>query len=222
MRFSAAVFDLDGTLLDTLADIADAANCVLEQHNLPTFDYDAYRYFVGEGVSKLFARAIGDQRCDDELIASCVSGFRDTYSRAWNQKSLPYAGIREMLSALNDRHLKLAVLSNKPHQFTACCIEHFLDGYGFEPVLGQREGIPHKPDPAGAMEIAGYWGIPTDRCLYVGDTSIDMQTAKNANMTPIGVAWGFRPREEMMEHGAKLVIEHPNDLIAIVDGEMAL
>ncbi|HEX8203355.1 MAG TPA: HAD family hydrolase, partial [Isosphaeraceae bacterium] len=182
MDVGAVLFDLDGTLLDTLADIAAAANAVLSRHGLPAHPVEAYRRFIGDGVATLFHRALLPGHAEPERVARCVEDFRDVHGRIWNVSTRPYAGIPELLDALGARGLGLAILSNKPDEFTRLCAAEYLARWPFRAVLGQRAGIPRKPDPAGAWEIAGRLGLPTDRFLYVGDSAVDMETARRAGM----------------------------------------
>jgi phosphoglycolate phosphatase len=200
-EYRAVVFDLDGTLLDSLADIGDSANAVLAQMGFPAHRPDEYRQFVGEGVAVLFQRALpADQRRPD-TIARCVSEFQIAYGRNWNVRTRPYDGIAELLDALAARRLKLAVLSNKPHEFTQACVEHYFVSR-FEVMFGQREGVARKPDPAGALEIAERLKIAPGDFVYLGDSAIDMQTARNAGMKGVGAAWGFRSFDELRSAGA--------------------
>lgn len=218
MRFEAAIFDLDGTLLDTLEDIADSANRVLAARGLPAHDLDAYRRFVGEGVTVLMRRAVPpERRADESFVRECVEAFREDYGRNWRVKTRPYVGVMEMLGALAARGVKMAVLSNKPDDSTRTCAAELLPGVPFEIVAGQREGIPPKPDPAGALEIARIMGVPPARVLYAGDTPIDMETAARAGMFAVGVLWGFRPREELEGAGAQVLIAHPREILALVE-----
>ena len=158
MRYSAVVFDLDGTLLDTLADIADAANRVLVKHGLAAHELDSYRQFVGEGVRVLFERSLPREACTSERVTACADDFRQAYAECWNIRTHPYDGVEELLSALVDRNVRLAVLSNKPDNFTKACVREYFPKFSFEAVLGQRDGVPRKPDPAGALEIAADHG----------------------------------------------------------------
>jgi phosphoglycolate phosphatase len=214
--FSAVIFDLDGTLLDTLDDIAHAANDVLLQQGFPAHPLDAYRYFVGEGVRILFRRALPETSRSDEVVEACALAFRDAYSRLWNVHTRPYAGVADLLAALRTRQLKQAVLSNKPDLFTRRCVAEYFPKDAFQVVLGQREGVPQKPDPVGASEIADRLYIPADRFLFLGDTAVDMQTARAAGMYPVGALWGFRPLEELQEGGAEVVIHEPAQLLDVL------
>ena len=218
MDTRAVLFDLDGTLLDSVADIAHAANEVLGNLELPTHPADAYRHFIGDGVAMLFRRALPADEQDVALVDRCVADFRGTYARTWDVRTRPYDGIPELLDALTARGVPLALLSNKPEEFTRKCAERFLDRWPFRAVVGQREGVPPKPDPAGAVAIAGRLEIPAERFLYLGDTAVDMKTATGAGMRPIGAAWGFRPVEELWSAGAAAVIDHPGELLNHLDG----
>ncbi|MFO0892469.1 MAG: HAD-IA family hydrolase [Isosphaeraceae bacterium] len=182
----AVLFDLDGTLLDTLEDIARSANEVLEGLNFPRHPADAYRRFIGDGVGNLFHRAIVEGSAGDAdlvepaLIARCVDGFRESYGRGWNVATRPYEGIPELLDALAARALGLAVLSNKPDAFTRQCVDEYLSSWPFAVVFGERAGVPRKPDPAAALDVAARLGVPPGAVLYVGDSSVDMETARRA------------------------------------------
>jgi phosphoglycolate phosphatase len=216
MPYKAVLFDLDGTLLDTLEDIADAANRVLSARGLPVHPMDAYRFFVGEGVAMLISRALPEDKRDAETVRSCLEAYRADYGRHWNVKTRPYDGIAAMLDALTARGLKLAILSNKPHEFTQRCVREFLPNWSFDVVIGQRDGVPLKPDPAGALAIAHTLGIPPAACLYLGDTAVDIKTAIAAGMTPVGVLWGFRSAEELRQSGANILIEQPLEVVGLL------
>jgi phosphoglycolate phosphatase len=218
MDVRAVLFDLDGTLLDTLADIASAANEVLERHGLPAHPAEAYRRFIGDGVAMLFRRALPPEHAEPERVARCVADFREAYGRGWNVHTRPYAGISELLDALVSRGLGLTLLSNKPDDFTRLCASAYLARWPFRAVLGQREGTPRKPDPAGALEIVHRLGVPAGQFLYVGDSAVDMETARRAGMRPVGVSWGFRPAEELWAAGAEAVIAHPAELLEVLGG----
>lgn len=213
MYFEAAIFDLDGTLLNTLEDIANASNRVLARRSYPTHELDAYRHFVGEGVTMLMARAVpAEHQSNRTLIEECVKAFREDYGQNWKVKTKPYEGVVETLRELGKRGLRLAVLSNKPDDSTQECVTEFLPTIRFDVVLGQREGIPPKPDPLGALQIAEHLNVAPERIIYVGDTSIDMKTAITAGMFAVGVLWGFRSRAELESAGARVLIKRPQDI----------
>ena len=217
MIVKAILFDLDGTLLDTLVDIADSANSTLARYGFPTHSLDVYRYFIGDGVNMLISRALPKEKRSSDIIAKCVKGFREFYSLNWNAKTRPYDGVLELLDALAAKHIKMTILSNKPDNFTKQCVSELLPNHHFEMILGQRDGVPMKPDPAGALLIAENLGIAPSQFLYLGDSAIDMDTAVRAGMFPVGVLWGFRPLEELQEYGAQAVIERPVDLLELLD-----
>ncbi len=211
----AVIFDLDGTLLDTLDDLADSANEALTTAGLPTHPVDSYRTFVGEGINVLVQQIIPPERCDDDTLAKVILLYRAAYGKRWNRKTVPYPGIVEMLSTLKSRGILMAVLSNKPQAFTTLCIDHHLRGHAFHPILGQRESVPRKPHPAGALEIAATLSVAPGECLFIGDTKIDMETAVRAGMIPIGVSWGFRPVEELTGNGARQIVHSPAEIVAL-------
>ena len=211
----AAIFDLDGTLLDTLDDLADSANEALTAAGLPPHPVDAYRTFVGDGIHTLVQRILPAGNSDDEMVGEVLALYRAAYGRRWNNKTRPYAGITETLHDLSFMPVKLAVLSNKPQTFTELCMAHHLPGNHFEIVLGQRDSVPRKPDPAGALEISSSFRVSPGEVLFIGDTKTDMDTATAAGMRAVGVSWGFRPVEELRAHGAEVVVNHPAELLEL-------
>lgn len=213
----AVIFDLDGTLLDTLEDIADSLNRVFGDHGLPGHPVDAYRYFVGSGAEELAERALPEGERTPERISEMVTGFRAEYSSGWNVKTRPYPGVEEMLERLRGDNIPTAILSNKPDDFTRLAVEYYFPGYPFAAVIGQREGVPIKPDPAGAEEIARIFGIPAGEIVFLGDTGVDMETARRAGNFPVGVNWGFRPEAELREHGAGVIIGRPGELPGLLE-----
>jgi phosphoglycolate phosphatase len=218
MTIHAVLFDLDGTLLDTLADIAQAANEALAVEGLPAHPDADYRDFIGDGVAMLFRRALPPGSADEARVARCVEAFQVTYSRHWDRRTRPYPGIPELLDALTARGMALAVLSNKPDDFTRMYGDRYLAPWPFRIVVGHREGVPRKPDPAGALEIAGRLGLEPAAIAYVGDSGVDMKTARGAGMYAVGVNWGFRPEEELWANGADAIIGHPFELLGVLDG----
>lgn len=216
MSYRAVLFDLDGTLLDTLEDIADAMNRTLNAHGFPTHSLDAYRWFIGDGVANLITRALPEAARRPEVIEQCMATYRADYSQSWNTKTRVYPGIAAMLDGLTRQKLPLAILSNKPHEFTVRCVSQFLARWSFSVVLGASPRFPHKPDPAAALHIAHQLHIPPQDLLYLGDTATDMNTATAAGMVPVGVLWGFRPRQELVESGARLVIDNPVELLELL------
>ena len=215
-KFDAVLFDLDGTLLDTLRDIGEACNRVLTERGYPPHPIEAYRYLVGDGARVLWQRALPEGQRVDATIDACLKDYIAEYARGWNVHTQPYEGVGEMLDALVERRLKLAVLSNKPHPFTVQCVDTFLARWQFHAVRGQSDAFPRKPDPASALDVARQLGTTPQRILYVGDTGTDMQTATAAGMFAVGVLWGFRQRGELEANGANRIIAHPRELRDLV------
>ena len=218
MALEGILFDLDGTLLDTLEDLADSMNEVLANQGFPIHPVGDYKYFVGEGVEIMILKALPEDQKRPEVLGRCLEKMREVYTRRWRLKTRPYPGIPELLDALTARRLKMAILSNKVDFFTQIMVADLLAAWRFDRVLGVRPGHPKKPDPAGALEIARDLQLSPDRFLYLGDTAIDMKTAVAAGMFPIGVLWGFRPAEELRAGGARLLIERPFELLSVLDG----
>jgi phosphoglycolate phosphatase len=223
MRFRGAVFDLDGTLLDSLADIAAAANRALELLGYPTHREADFAQFVGEGAQMLFRRCLPEAvGVDPGSVAKAVATFKSTYEEEWNQRSRPYEGIDRLLDGLVARGVALAVLSNKPDAFTQKCVSHYFGKWEFRAVHGEREGVPRKPDPTGAILIARELGIRPDGFLYIGDTATDITTACGAGMRAVGVSWGFRPVSELEEAGAEIVVDQPGEILGLIDGTTSI
>ncbi len=214
MNFKGVIFDLDGTLLDTLEDLATAANDTLEHFGFPVHPVDAYRYFVGEGLRTLIQRIIPESDATHTEIDEYMEKFAEIYTTTWNVKTAPYEGVLEMLNAMSKTGLQLTVLSNKPHKFTKICVETFFPEDTFNFVFGQREGIAKKPDPTGALELAGKMNLDVTDVLYVGDTATDMQTGNSAGMRTIGVTWGFRERAELEKNNAWKIATTPTEVVS--------
>jgi phosphoglycolate phosphatase len=217
MNIAAVVFDLDGTLLDTLADIADAMNAALDRLGFPGHETSAYRYLTGEGVRAMVERSLPVKRADPATVERCIREFRAEYSARWGTKTRPYPGILELLAELTARRIKLSVLSNKLDEFTQQAVRDFLPGFDFSPVIGAKPGLPPKPDPAGALLISRRLGVPPARVVYLGDTGVDMRTAVRAGMFAVGALWGFRDEKELRENGARAVIAAPQGLLGFID-----
>ncbi len=216
MRYKAVLFDLDGTLLDTLDDLAMAANRVLTSRKLPVHPVEAYRYFVGDGIRILVERILPAELRQPEIIDTAVTAFQEEYAKNWHDQSAPYPGIDRMLDRLTAEGLRLSILSNKPDAFTRLCVQRLLPRWTFDPLFGQRQGMPKKPDPAAALEIAGRLGLSPVEILYVGDTAVDMHTARAAGMDVVGVLWGFRTAEELQGAGAHCLIASPEELLPLL------
>lgn len=217
IRFEAIIFDLDGTLLDTLADLANSMNAALVRLGFPTHSIQAYRYFVGDGVRNEVIRVLPTSHRDEQTISKCIDIGTDIYARRWAENTKPYPGIPKMLSALQDRDIPMAILSNKPHDFTILNIEKLLPHWSFKVVKGAGPSTPIKPNPTGALQIADQFQIHPHRFLYLGDTNTDMQTADAAGMFALGALWGFRSADELLENGAKALAKTPHDVLNFFD-----
>lgn len=216
MICEAVIFDLDGTLIDTVDDIAESVNRVLTIRHFPTHMNSTYRKFVGDGAKRLIRRALPEKYRNDEVIDACLKEYLEDYSRSYHVKSKLYLGIPHLLRTLKAKGLKLAILSNKPDAITKDCVKTFLSAWDFTVVFGQRDSVPRKPDPQGALEIAKKLSIPPSHFIYLGDTAIDMKTAVSAGMFPVGVLWGFSSLKELKENGAWAVINEPMELLDII------
>lgn len=218
MIFEAVLFDLDGTLIDTLNDIGDAVNRVLSNKRYPTHEISMYRKFVGDGSRILIERALPKKYRKDKIIDACLKEYIEDYSRNYNVKSKLYFAIPNLLDTLMAKGLKLGILSNKQDAITKKCVKTFLSKWDFDVVFGQRDSVPRKPNPQGALEAAKKMSIPPSHFLYLGDTPIDMKTAVSAGMFPVGVLWGFRSRKELQQNGAGAIIKEPLDVLNLLQG----
>jgi phosphoglycolate phosphatase len=216
MGFRAVLFDLDGTLLDTLEDLADSMNHVLRQRALAEHPVDAYKHYIGDGIETLVRRVLPEGCTTPALLKECAEAMRTEYGRRWAEKTRPYPGVPELLDALSARGIPAAVLSNKPDDFTRLCVAKLLPRWQFAVVQGARPGLARKPDPAAALDIARHFRLEPAEIVYLGDTNTDMQTAVAAGMYPVGALWGFRSAEELVTSGAAVLIERPIDLVDII------
>jgi phosphoglycolate phosphatase len=213
MNFDAVIFDLDGTLADTLEDIADNMNRVLDGKGFPTHGYDAYRYFVGNGLRNLVTQCLPEKARTEALIADCHNRMIAEYSLHYLNKTCLYDGIPELLDALSAFGVKLAVLSNKAEQLTQKICAVLLKKWKFDAIAGAGDRFPRKPNPASALFIVKQLGVKPENVCYLGDSDVDMKTAGAAGFYPVGAGWGFRPKEELIENGAKLIIEYPTEML---------
>jgi phosphoglycolate phosphatase len=216
VTYGAVLFDLDGTLVDTLRDLADSVNYVLARSEFPQHEVAAYRCFVGGGRQVLASRALPEDARDGQTVDKIASEIEEVYSRRWVEHTLPYAGIPELLNALTDLGIRMAVLSNKPQRPAELMVSRLLPRWHFEIVEGERPGVPLKPDPSGALQIAGRMKMEPREFLYLGDSATDMRTAVAANMYPVGALWGFRTAQELLAGGAKTLIVVPADLLPLL------
>lgn len=207
------IFDLDGTLVHSLPDIAAAMNRSLSKFGLPVFEESAYKYKVGNGVLKLTERCVGEHT---ELYQQVLDAYKADYSANNQVMSKAFQGVPEMLRALCERGVDVCVLTNKDQADAERVLAHYFPEVHFTVIRGRTEGVPLKPDPAGALIIAGQVGVEPADCWYVGDTSTDMKCGANAGMETIGVLWGYRPREELTMSGARHLVCEPGEIVDLV------
>lgn len=208
----AVLFDLDGTLVDTLGDLADATNEALRRRGFPAYPEEQYRQMVGNGARRLIERALGE-RCTPELTGQLLADFVRIYDEGCLRRTAPYPGIPEAVTALKERGLRLAVVTNKPEEQAGKIVRHFFGPHVFTCVVGGRPGRAAKPDPAAALEVLAALGVPPAAALFVGDSDVDMQTAHNAGMRSAGAVWGFRGEEELRRTGAGILLRKPVEIV---------
>ncbi|MFW2367934.1 MAG: HAD family hydrolase [Desulforhopalus sp.] len=212
MTHLSIIFDLDGTLLDTLDNISDTANQVLAELQMGQHPTESYKKFVGDGLRTLMQRSCPSNTDDKTIDHSCTL-FSKIYKENWKKNCRTYDGIPELLNTLTEMAVPLAVLSNKPHAFTKLFTEEFLPENMFQAVFGQRDGFAKKPDPAIALAIAKDLGSEPSNTIFVGDTAVDIETGKNGGMLTVGVLWGFRDKNELTAAHADFIISHPMELV---------
>ncbi len=215
MAFKAVIFDLDGTLLNTIEDIADAVNAVLAKEGCPPHSIEQYKIIVGTGVEHMMEQALPHDRRDQETIVRCAAGIRRQYEVYGHIKTKPYDGVPELLDELARRGIKLGVHTNKPHENALHQLNHYFPKVRFERAEGAKADVPTKPDPAVTLDIARSMGVAPAECIFIGDSDIDMQTAVNAGMYGVGATWGFRSHEELEAHGAQVLLERPIDMLTL-------
>lgn len=210
------IFDLDGTLLNTIEDLGHAANYTLEKNGFATHTIASYRFFVGNGVRKLITRVIPEEHRNDETINKLLKDFRSYYDKHNCDCTKPYEGIQELLADLSDQGIMLAVASNKYQEATEVIIHHYFPNINFIAVEGHREGVNVKPDPSIIFSILAQARVPKSDVLYVGDSGVDMETARRACVDSVGVTWGFRPEKELVEYYANNIINNPTDILDLI------
>ncbi|WP_348797351.1 HAD family hydrolase [Flavobacterium adhaerens] len=214
MKYKAIIFDLDGTLINSLEDIADAMNKVLDENKYPTHDYKSYNFFIGNGIRKLVSRALPEDKRNETEIDRCYEAMMDYYGENCIRKTKPYQGIQALLNELNSKNIPISVLSNKSDSLTKKITHSIFPEY-FEPVVGLTSEALKKPNPSTAIQISEKLNCNPSEVVFVGDSGIDMQTATQAGMYAVGVSWGYRTKEELFLEGAKLFLEEPSDLMAL-------
>lgn len=209
------IFDLDGTLLDTLKSLADAFNRSLDKMGFPPHPIQDYRYFIGDGVFRCAERCLPPDARTQDNINTLVDIEREDYGRNWQAGTTPYPGMQALLDALIEREIPVAALTNKDQPFANDCVNHFFPDTAFTHVIGFSETTPHKPDPTGARRVLSAWGLAPEAVALVGDTAVDMATALACNVHGVGVLWGFRDAAELEDAGAAHLIEHPLELLPL-------
>ncbi|WP_407311102.1 HAD family hydrolase [Desulfosporosinus sp. SB140] len=216
MKFKAVIFDLDGTLVNSLEDIADSMNQVLFALGFESHSLQAYKYFIGNGIRNLVREALPEGSREETLISECFDLMMKEYRERCLDKTRPYQGIPELLDELIQRRIKLTVLSNKIDELTKKVVLTLLPSWSFEAVMGPSPNLPRKPNPAGALLISQKLGLLESDILYLGDSGVDMKTATAANMYAVGALWGYRTKEELILNGAKSLINHPSELLNLL------
>lgn len=210
------IFDLDGTLVNSLMDLGDSVNDVLKSHGLKTYDYDDYTLMVGNGIRKLIERALGDHL---DLLDVCLKEFYDVYEKNCLNKTLPYDGITELLYELKSQGILLAVVTNKPHALAIKIVDSLFPNI-FTAIYGQQEIYPIKPDASSTLFALMTLKLKKEDCFFIGDSNVDIDTAYNAHMESIGVCWGFRGEDELKEAGADFVCYHPCEIKELLIDKM--
>jgi phosphoglycolate phosphatase len=213
------IFDLDGTLIDSLGDLADAMNAVLEDRGYQVHPRDSYRHFVGDGIELLVRRALPSEVGSASSVSQFVGLMRQEYSKRCLATTRPFPEIPKLLATLRTRKIYTAVLSNKPDAPTRTLVGELFADHPFAAVRGERSGVPRKPDPTSTLEIISDVGMSPQQTVFVGDTPIDMKTGASAGTRTIGVTWGFRDARELLEAGADHIIDRPLELLSFLDGE---
>lgn len=216
-KYKGIIFDLDGTLLDTLTDLSNSVNDVLLANDFPTHSKDDYRKLIGKGFRDLITRSMPDN-INEECIEKGLTQFLEIYDRDYMKETKPYDGIMELLINLQNLGIKLAVNSNKRNDYTNELIKKNFPDIHFIECFGERNDVPKKPDPTSAFELRNLMDLKSEEILYIGDSKTDIQTAKNANMDSIGVLWGFRDLKELLANGATYIVKAPEDILEIVKG----
>lgn len=207
------IFDLDGTLVNSLEDLALSTNEVLKKHSLPTHDLSCYNKFVGNGVKKLMERALGHDHLD--ILDECLNDFQNIYNDHCLDHTKPYDGIVELIHTLQNNDVQLAVVTNKPHHLAVKIVEHLFPNT-FVAIYGDQDLYPTKPNPQSTYLALMSMRLSKDDCCFIGDSNVDIQTGIQAEMETVGVSWGFRGRQELENEGATYVVDHPLEIKEII------
>jgi len=214
-KYDGVICDLDGTLVDTLEDLADALNRVLRGEQAPGHSLATYKSLVGKGIRDLVGQALPPEKRSAETVARCYAAMLADYGEHCLVKTRRYDGVAELVGGLRAAGAKLAVFSNKSDELTQQIVRSLFRPEDFEVVVGAQPGVPLKPDPTVALAISERWGITPGRMVFLGDSGIDMLTATAAGMIAVGAAWGFRTKDELVENGARIVLDHPLELLEL-------
>jgi len=214
-KYDGVICDLDGTLVDTLEDLADALNRVLRGEQAPGHSLATYKSLVGKGIRDLVGQALPPEKRSAETVARCYAAMLADYGEHCLVKTRRYDGVAELVGGLRAAGAKLAVFSNKSDELTQQIVRSLFRPDDFEVVVGAQPGVPLKPDPTVALAISERWGITPGRMVFLGDSGIDMLTATAAGMIAVGAAWGFRTKDELVENGARIVLDHPLELLEL-------
>jgi phosphoglycolate phosphatase len=212
-KYKAIIFDLDGTLINSIPDIADSMNEVLLSFGYPQYRYDQYRYFVGNGIRRLVERCVPPEYSTPENVENVFRTMLKVYGNNYANKTRVYEGIYELLDGLSAKRIKMAVLSNKTNSITQKICDKLFRNRHFEMILGATDSFPKKPNPQSALFVAESLSVSPEDVFYLGDTSIDMETACAAGFFPAGTSWGFRPKEELISFGAEFIANTPPDCL---------
>lgn len=215
----AVLFDLDGTLVNSLFDLATSTNYALEQMGFKTHSNDEYCYFVGNGMKKLIERALPSDKTDEETFNKCFDIFYSHYKEHFYDKTIAYEGIEDLLIKLNQKEIMLSVISNKQHEMAVTVVEKILPKVKFHTVSGKQEDYPAKPDNQLTKKIIADMGVEPAECLFIGDSNVDMQTALNSGCKSVGVLWGFRTEEELVNSGAVHIVSKASEIYDIIEAE---
>lgn len=216
MNIQTVIFDLDGTLLDTLDDLTNSMNRVLHENQYPEHNREKYNYFVGNGGRTLVERALPESERNEQSIDKYLKRWKEIYDASSTVNTKLYPGIANMLLKLKELRISIAILSNKPHKEVLKLVSYYFDERQFVHISGQKDHIPHKPAPDGVHLILDQLKVSPESCLFVGDTPVDVKTAKASDMKSVGVSWGFRPAEELLENGADYIIDEPDQLLSLL------
>ncbi|WP_416196041.1 HAD family hydrolase [Selenomonas sp.] len=213
MDFQAAIFDLDGTLINSLEDLANSANAMLVSYGFPEHSLDAYRYFVGNGSQKLIERCLPEKQAADPMfVVEALQRYKEIYAQHTEDRTRPYEGILSALRALKKKGIPLGICTNKHQSAADEIVSHMFPAGLFRDVVGDRPGLPRKPNPQKVLQMAEEFGVAPNCVAYFGDTSVDMDTAHHAGFYAVGVLWGFRPKGELVAHGADLLLASPREI----------